>query len=271
MARFGKNKFYARKRSILRRFIFHTLGDDFIGATIRFFHFKRALRNVHFRLALDAGCGTGDFAFYIAERYYQSKVDAYDISENSISEDDRVKKVMGINNINFYRRDILRMKDKLKYDFIFSMVSILYFTDRQNKIILKNIYNALEEGGFFYLDLPTVTFNNFHIIPKRYYNKWSRHTFDQLPGHLYSSEKLKSILKSLGFEVIYLRNSFGYAGMLAWEIDAIIKEHNLDRLKIILLPALKTLAWLDYLLKNKNGSCVCILCKKPSLQNLRVP
>lgn len=262
MTRFGKNKLYWQKRSAFRRLIFHILGDDFSGSTIRFFHFRRALRNLSFRRCLDAGCGTGDFAFYVAGKCKQCSVDAYDISGDAIRECSRIKSIMGLDNIIFQKKDILKMRDDRKYDFIFSLVTMIYFTDRQNKAILKNMYTALKEGGFLYLDLPTKTFNEFQVIPEIYYKKWSKHTSEQQAGCLYSPQELEAILKSIGFEVIYIQNTFGYAGRLAWEIDAIMKGYKLERIKLMLMPALKIMAWLDSMVKNKNGSCVCTLCRK---------
>jgi len=239
-------------------------GNDFIGSSIRFFHFRKVLKKIKFNDCLDAGCGTGDFSFYVAGKYPDSQVDAFDISESIIKENNIIKRKLfkSGTNLSFTNKDLLKLNVRNKYGFIFSMVALIYFTDKQNKEILKNLFGALKPRGFLYLDLPKSNFESFNIIPKKYYKNWIKHTSEQQGGHLYSYKQLRSILKSVGFRIIDMHNTFGYAGKLAWEIDAVLKENKLNGTKMVILPLLKVLTWLDSHIKNRDGSCVSILCQK---------
>jgi len=266
MARFGESILYRFKPSFARKVLFHVLGQDFIGAAIRVAHFSKAMKKIEMRVKkgrfLDAGCGTGDFSFYIAEKFRDSKIDAVDVVEKTIKDNEKIKKRLGIQNIRFHMKDLLSLGYKDKYDFVFMIGTMIYFNHEQNMKILKNICRAIKEKGYFYIDVPQSNFYAVNIIPIKHYKKEDEQLAKENKGVLYGIEDLKKILESLGMQVIDIHYSFGYFGKLAWEIDSFIKEKRFYRTKLLLLPILKLLSWVDAQIKNKKGSCISALCQK---------
>jgi trans-aconitate methyltransferase len=81
--------------SLLERIRFFCVGHDFIGAEIRYSHFKKALRHIpKISRAFDAGCGTGDFSFYLAEHFPSVAISAYDMNEETIKKNIQTQQKM---------------------------------------------------------------------------------------------------------------------------------------------------------------------------------
>lgn len=68
------------KLNFFGRFGEKIVGSPFIGQFIRFLHFKKAIKPLRFKSVLDVGCGSGDYAFYLAKKYPEVKIEACDIS-----------------------------------------------------------------------------------------------------------------------------------------------------------------------------------------------
>src|SRR3989338_2854118 len=86
LKKFNESILYRFPSSLKQKIIFSLFGFDFIGAEIRLAHLRKALKKFPlFFHALDAGCGTGDFSFYLAERFPNSSFSAYDIKKDYYS------------------------------------------------------------------------------------------------------------------------------------------------------------------------------------------
>lgn len=265
--RFGKSILYRCDSSFFEKFRFFCYGHDFVGAAIRLSHFKKTLsflqKNV--KNVLDAGCGTGDFSFYIAEKYPSAHVFAYDISIKTLEMNMEIQKKIGFTNITFSPVDLLHLSEKEEYDFIYSIGTLIYFSKQDTLKILKNLTNALQPSAYLYLDLPQRDFSEISWLPSSWYPKQYAALQKENAGDLYSYEEMQKILTDLGYEIISTTKSFSYFGKLGWEFDNYFKEKNMYRLRYyIFLPFLKLLASLDAITKHKKGCCFVILARKRS-------
>jgi SAM-dependent methyltransferase len=258
-------------------------GHDFIGTEIRLAHFLCALRKIpYFQNGLDAGCGTGDFSFYVAHKYKNATIDAVDIDKNRIEENNRNKVLLGIPNVSFFEADILNMqgnrnKEKKRgaennkrwknYDFVFCIGTILYFTKKQRLSIAQNLMSLVKPGGHIYFDLPINDYNDLSIIPTKYYPNMYKLIEAKNTGDLFGFEELEKLLKKNNFTVIYKNKTHNYVGKFAWEFDNVLRERNLNKLRLVLLPLLRFLARVDAWTNNKQGCCFCILAKKNNDEN----
>ncbi len=263
MRRFGESILYRVPHSRFRRMLFFLFGLDFIGAEIRLAHFRRTLPLIPpLSTILDAGCGTGDFSFYLAERFPQSTITAYDINKNAIGQNKKIQKEMNILNIDFSKQDLLKLQEKDKYDFIFSIGTLIYFSKEGTKTILQNLTRALKRGGYLYLDLPQENFLEVCFFPVQWYPTYYQALKDENSGELYSFEDMQLLLQELGYTLVFANKSFSYPGKFAWELDNLLREKKLQKIRYFFLPALKLLARLDAITKHKKGCCFVILAQK---------
>ncbi len=250
--------------SYFQKVRFFLLGQDFIGAEIRISHFKKILNtlNIMPETILDAGCGTGDFSFYVAERYQQAALYAYDINTKTLKKNNEIQKNLGFKNIIFQNVDLLQLNEKSKYDLIFSIGTLIYFSREETRTILLNLTGALKDGGFLYLDLPQEDFLEVNYISIKYYKEYYKKLKQENSGSLYTYQEVKDILQEIGYEIVWSNKSFSHPGKLAWESDNLLRERGYIKTRYLLLPLLKFLAHLDSITKHKKGCCFVILARK---------
>ena len=81
------------------------------GSLVRMRHFKKEVKNINYSSALDAGCGGGDYSFYLAKQKPNASVTAYDINTEQIERLVKESKERGILNIEFAKRDLTEIDD----------------------------------------------------------------------------------------------------------------------------------------------------------------
>lgn len=263
MKRFGESILYKIPDSFFQRVRFFLFGLDFIGAAIRLAHFKKALKTIpSFSQALDAGCGTGDFSFYLAERYPKAMFDACDMNKKILQQNVEIQKSIGIANVSFFYADLLKFEEKEKYDFIFSIGTLIYFSKQDTKRILQRLTAALQKNGYLYLDLPQEDFLEVKWFPVSWYKEKYQALKSENSGSLYTFEEMQALLSECGYEIILANKSFSYAGKLAWEFDNVLRNHGFVQIRYFFVPFLKFFAVLDATTKHKKGCCFVILARK---------
>lgn len=264
MKQFGESTLYRFSSSFLQRIRFFFEGHDFIGAEIRLAHFKKALKKISppFHSVLDAGCGTGDFSFFVAERYSNSSLCACDINKNTLQKNTEIQQQMGINNIIFSYKNLLTLDEKETYDFIFSIGTIIYFSKHDTKNILQRLTTALQSNGYLYIDLPQENFLEVNWLPTAWYPTFYTALEQENSGDLYTFEEMQGLLQEMGYTILLTNKSFSFAGKFAWELDNLLRERKSQKVRYILLLFLKFLARIDAITKHKKGCCFVILARK---------
>lgn len=260
--RFGKTYIYYSNLSFFGRLGYYIYGMPFIGGFIKFQYFKREINklNLNFKYVLDAGCGGGDYAFYLAEKYPDIKINALDLNKFSIRQAKELNTVLNFKNINFKIKDLKKIKEQNKYDFIYSIHVVEHIPN--NYVALQKIYFSLKPKGIFYLEIPSKYWHKYYFFNLKYFKKYMEFEKKEHVGEQYDLDQIANILQDIGFKLLIKKKGFGFFGKLAWEIDQILMSKNLGKLKAISLPFLKILCYCDILLKNKNGVSIIILAKK---------
>ncbi len=260
---FGKSILFTHIPSFLERIRFFLLGQDFIGAEIRFSYFKKIINTIpSITTALDAGCGTGDFSYYLAQQYPSLTISAYDINANTIQKNKQIQKKMEVSTIQFKQKNLLYLNKHERYDFIYCIGTLIYFSKKDSNQILRNLTAALKRGGNLYLDLPQKDFSEVAFFPQTWYKKHYNLLCSENKGDLYFFTEILEILQQLDYEIIYSTKSFSYFGKFAWEFDNILREKNVGRFRYMFVPFLKLCARLDVITKHKKGSCFVVLARK---------
>jgi SAM-dependent methyltransferase len=222
-----------------------------IGGYVRNLYFWKCIKKLpmkNFTYVLDAGCGGGEYARKIAMKYPYLKINAYDIEKYKFW-NDRSR------NVNFKQRDLLKLEEENYYDFCLN-IDVLEHIPENHKV-LENIYKALKAGGYFYLHMPSK--DERRIFPKRFFREFDNWAKKEHIGEMYKLEELKDMITSIGFEIIEARETFGFLGSFAWEIDRITDKHVF--LKVILMPLLKFFAHLDVKFSRKGGGILILAMK----------
>lgn len=259
--KFGKSYIYTNKLTLLGKLGFYIYGFPFIGSYLRSLYFCqviKGLKNKPFADILDAGCGAGEYSLYLAETFPKALVEGCDVDlDNNL---ESISEKFEINNLKFYQKDLHSLEDKKKWDLI-NCIDVLEHI-ASNKIILEKFYQALKEDGYLIVHIPQKDWHEINFINKKYFIKHNEFTEEEHCGAHYDLEDFKGIIKSIGFQIIQLKYTFGRFGKLAWEIDQFIKFKKYNKFMPFSIIFCKLLCWLDILIKNKKGCGIFLLAKK---------
>lgn len=107
---------------------------------------------------LDIGCGPGLYSNKLAKLNYS--VTGIDISQSAIKYAQKYAKEKDI-KVNFEKSDIFSYTPTQNYNNVLLIYYIYsFFSSSKRKILLKKIYNLLENKGTFILDVPSINYYN---------------------------------------------------------------------------------------------------------------
>lgn len=216
------------------------------------FYLRRKIDLSKIKKVLDAGCGKGAYANKLANFLKKSDVAAVDIK--NFPEWNNYKQ----KNLSFRKMDLGKLKEKNFYNLIVSIDSLEHIPD--NKKILKFFFDALHSKGILYLATPCEK-NEMHIFPKKWFKSFYQWAKNEHIGEQYKLKELKSILKKLGFHIIFSRYTFTFWGNLAWEMEFLFRNMKNGRFNILMMPLFKFLGYLDLLLPIGKGNNLIIVQK----------
>jgi SAM-dependent methyltransferase len=244
--------------SLAKERFYQYIPSAYASSYIRLIYLKIFLKRLEFRNALDAGCGPGLFSFFVAERFPEAHLTGYDISSTDIETCNQSKIQKKIDNVTFKTLNLREFDERERYDFIFSIDVLEHI--RGNLAVLRNIYNALEPGGIFYLAMPYEPGHRY-LLPHRFIKNYVDWAKKEHIGEQYSLTTISAILSELGFDVFDSRYTFGFWGKLAWELDMLTEKH--PSIQRLLKPLIFVWGYMDALWKNGPGSyAIRVIAKK---------
>lgn len=227
-----------------------------IGFQIRFLYFQDILSNVkkNPKKILDAGSGIGSQVFWLSKRYKGAEITGCDIDRYKLKKaEEFVKSYEKLRKIRFIYWDVSRsVKSKNKYDLIVNIDVLEHI--KNYKVVLRNFHRLLKTGGYLYLHTPQP--NQVRIFKQ--FKKWA-HEDHVREG--YKPSVLEKELKKCGFIIVEKKESFGFFGKLAWELNHITLVNNFI-VASLAFPFLYFLAKADLLVDNKGGLCTAVLARK---------
>lgn len=219
------------------------------GGLIRMMHFKKEIRNINFTQVMDAGCGGGQYSFYLAKLNPSADITGYDINKHQI-EENKIKS-KGVKNVNFIQKDLTEIEDSEKFDLIVC-IDVLEHIQEDERVI-ESFYTALKNKGYAYIHVPGL--NQF-----RYFKKVAN--MPKQEDHVrdgYTIDQLKHMLLDAGFNIIKIGRTFGKYGDLAWELYMLMQEKYL---LYLINPVIRLLAWMDVQSSNKNHNNFYVIMYK---------
>ncbi len=252
----------------LRR-LFYFLLDMFF---LRSWHVRKKIRQVYKSSGntkdnwnvLDAGSGFGQYDAFMLRSFRNIYIKAIDVKEDYLADcrhyfvDSLAQK-----RIVFENQDLLELKDS-GFDFTLC-VDVLEHIE-QDTLVMKNLYDALEPGGYLLMHSPS------HFAADDAGD--DEFFVDEHARVGYSREDISKKLKSVGFDQVEANYTYGTFGHLAWVLSIKWPMLILNKVGVIgflilpiwyafvLLPSL-ILNKIDLHSTNKTGTGIYALARKP--------
>lgn len=213
---------------------------------------KTQLRHKKLSNILDAGSGIGSYTLLLGETFPEAHVTGCDIDLNKLRVSQRLANDLHRKNITFTKIDITKMPAKKTYDLIIT-IDVLEHVNNYDRALI-NFHSRLTKGGCLYIHVPLP--NQIRLLPQLQGWRHDDHIHDGIDKYI-----LKKQLQRIGFRVIAMKETFGFFGKLAWELNHIMLTKHLI-LAAITFPLLYMMSLFDELQNNKKGLCVSILAQK---------
>ncbi|GEM_PF-4819284 len=261
MVRFGKYCIKDKNLSFFGKISYFIHGNPHIAKFIQSMWFRSKIKSIISNKiihVLDVGCGNGDYAFYLAEKYPWLKIEGIDSNSQNILCANEIKKKNNLLQVNFSNKSLEEFSSKNKYDVIYC-VEVLHAVDNKEEFI-NRICALLKQNGLFYFqDCFKGSFEEKIICEPAAFREYQKHNFRDL--QLPESE-LVNIIKKAGLEIINKSNFFGFFGRFAWEIDQKLHTVRIKYIRTLLIPLLKFFCVLDSLILVGKMEELAIVAKK---------
>jgi 2-polyprenyl-3-methyl-5-hydroxy-6-metoxy-1,4-benzoquinol methylase len=242
---------------LMQQFYIFLFGIPEIGFQVRSMYYRWALgeviKHAQPKKVLDAGSGIGNYVFDMARGLFGVEADGWEIDRRKLQFAKDFADELKITNAHFSYGDITK-KPKIvgAYDFVVN-VDVLEHV-KEYKKALTHLYVSLKPGGYLFIHTP-------QAHQKRFFRQFETWEHEDHVREGFEPDALRRDLERIGFEVLAVRNSFGFFGSLAWELNHLLLGRHMI-LAGLLYPFLYVLALLDPTVRNSRGLCFAILARK---------
>jgi ubiquinone/menaquinone biosynthesis C-methylase UbiE len=221
-----------------------------------------AIDGVRPRHILDAGCGAGDYSFYLAARYPMAEVLGVDIDEEAIRRNRETARHLGIANVRFEVANLAVTKFPEQFDLVISIDVLEHIVEQETA--LRTLRSALRPGGTAFLHIPTV---RERPVPfSRWLTGFHEWAAEEHLAKERTADEFASCVRASGLQVTSTTRTFGYfTGELATSLFALpFKNTRRNRVfQVLLMPICRLLARADSLNLQQTRYAVAVLAKKP--------
>ncbi len=219
--------------SPVKRWYLRLFGLPKIGLRVRSRHVLAAIDSLTPMRILDAGCGTGVYAFTLASAHPDATVKAIDIDERRIMRNEAIRARCGFANLSFQHADPARLSGTAPFDLILCVDVIEQ--PAEPRAFLTSLLALLADEGTIILHTPL------------------RHSHRSEPSdyprrHTYTEAGLISLLEEAGFDVLCRHRTLSGAIATLARLDRRLRHSILWPLQRILFPL-----FLPFALRDKKG------------------
>jgi len=160
---------------------------------------------------LDAGCGFGQYTWYLSRMNASWKVKGLDVKEEEIKECSEFFHQQKRNNVSFEVADLTCLNDIENYDLVIS-VDVMEHIEEDVKVFA-NFYNALKNGGMLLVSTPSDQGgSDVHEMDDKSFIE--EHVRDG-----YNMRDLEEKLKRVGFSHVNIKYQYGTSGKISWKLS----------------------------------------------------
>lgn len=268
MKNFGFIRLYKENLSSFHK-LFYRIAGVSADHKLRFMYMKK-LTKKYFDAGLDgdildAGCGAGDYSFFLADIFPNCKVFGIDLSEKLINENKDVLQKIDMRNLTFGQMDISKIDDINKYSFICCNDVLEHIPDQKQAI--SNLSAALKKEAVFFAHIPLA--KQKPVIFDKYLKGFHEWAEEEHIADDHSKESILKLFKECGLKVIATENTYNhYFGEFAVSIIMLFYKPTIINKAILacLTPVTWILTRLDLALNLKSGNAIAILATKDTPQ-----
>ncbi len=231
--------------------------DYHVGEAIRFRWFLRLvvpLITPETKTVLDAGCGTGKHAFYLARAFPHLQVTGLDNRPDVVARAEAEARRSRLDNLHFVEGDLTASLPPDAYDLIYS-IDVLEHIEEDEKA-LAHMAQALRPGGWLAVHTP--------LTPQVHW--FRRFDLDHLKNPLHAREgyrrgELEAKMQRAGLRVERTVYTHGRWGTLAWELWK-WSRYRVGR-TLLLLPLIRLLVAVEARQRLRDGNCAFVIARRP--------
>ena len=230
------------------------------------------LRDRETKSMLDAGCGYGEYSYFVGSRFPDVSVISLEYDGALAADFGEFVRRAGLSNVQVIEGDVLGLKDMEAYDLILCG-SVLEHIEQDEKA-LANLVAALRPGGRMLVYVPTT--------PKRYLPHYRRIEAGadesgggSQYGHVrdYSYSEIVRKMGDAGLKIHKTVTTYGFFGALAFEILYTFLPHStrfsrrhwfiLPPYFLLIHPFVLLLMCLDLVWNNNRGNGFMGIAERP--------
>jgi 2-polyprenyl-3-methyl-5-hydroxy-6-metoxy-1,4-benzoquinol methylase len=201
------------KRSIFSRKLFYNLLDLLL---LRTWHVHKDLKKWMKQYPdganiLDAGCGFGQYSYYIAKQNKNYKITSVDVKEDYLADCRKFFSKIGLNNVTFQVEDLVRYRNPSAYDLIITIDVMEHILE--DVTVFENFYASLKPGGMLIINTPSDQ-GGSDVHGENQESFIGEHVRDG-----YNKEDITAKLRGAGFSRIEPRYTYGAPGKISWKLS----------------------------------------------------
>ena len=254
----GKEQIYHPGYSRIEKAYINLFGMPIIGLRIRARNvFSLVPPSRNYRNILDAGSGSGVFAFELGRRFPDARVLGIDLLKEAIDFCRHIADQTGAANIEFYREHIESLQEKNTFDLILCIDILEHVEDDLSA--LKALYDTAAPEGILVLHVPALY---------RRYPVWRKSLNFDVETHVrtgYRQEEIQAKVRQSGFLIRKNGFTYGFWETLANNISYMITHARMQNkiLYSFAFPFLHLISWLGPRARPKNlGAGIFIVAEK---------
>lgn len=262
--RFGDQRLALPNISAPERLLFKAMGIVDPAHYLHSRYFLRALSrwgDLRPRAILDAGCGRGDYTFYLAGRFPDAQVHGVDIDEARVDRNRRMAEQLGFENVTFEKADLVSAKFSTPFDLIIS-IDVLEHIAQQEQA-LRNLAGLLTPQGRVFYHIPTARTKPVPFSRSlRGFHEWAD---EEHVAEDRSADDFVNLMRRSGYEITQTHRTFGYfTGELATSLFNIPYQNTLKNkvLQAMLSPICRVLALADALQLERTRYAVAVEARR---------
>jgi 2-polyprenyl-3-methyl-5-hydroxy-6-metoxy-1,4-benzoquinol methylase len=263
---YGSEKWICEPNPV-KRWAYRLVGEIHVPGRLRSYHILRTLRRLGLLdrpvRVLEAGCGRGDLAIYLARRYPDWRIVGLELDPEKVERAQHVARQLGLANVEFRLGNLEHDLFDSEFDLILNADVLEHIED--DVTVIRNFCRALRPGGYALVTSPS--------IPQRKHLRtvyWREKRIGFHPsdyGHVrdgYSKQDLDEKFAAAGGRLVDCRYTFGFFGTLAFDLFFTIGDsHPNPVVFAFMFPWLMALSWLDLAFPTPTGSAILAVAQKP--------
>lgn len=183
---------------------------------LRTWHVHRELRqwagnNPGHKHILDAGCGFGQYTYFMASKFPDWSIHGVDIKAEEIAKCNDFFRKLGYDNVLLQSGDLTEFNKPNNFDLALSVDVIEHIWDDVK--VFQNIHESLKDGGMLLISTPSDQGGaDVHEVGDKSF----------IGEHVksgYAMKEIKEKLRSAGFSKVKARYSYGAPGKVSWRLS----------------------------------------------------